>query len=58
MPNNARVTIMLDDRINKLLRKSQAKSLTEKQISVSFSKIINEKLAKHYKIQNYVYNTY
>ncbi len=57
MPDNTRVTIMLDNKIGKLLRTTQAKALRDQQKGISFSKIINEALAKHYKIKDYVYNT-
>lgn len=57
MPDNTRVTIMLDNKIGKLLRADQAKGLRMLQSSVSFSKIVNECLAKHYKIKDYIYNT-
>lgn len=50
-----RVTIMLDPRIKKKLRTLQSKEIIESQSSVSFSKVINEDLAKYYKIQNFKY---
>lgn len=41
-----RVTIVLDDDIHDKLRKLQAKMIQETGGSVSFSKVINQKLAK------------
>ena len=46
---------MLDDRIKKKLRSRQSKEIIELQGSVSFSKIINNDLAKFYKISNFDY---
>jgi len=50
-----RVTIMIDHRIKKKLRALQSKEIIESQSSVSFSKVINEDLAKFYKIANFKY---
>ena len=50
-----RVTIMLDPRIKKKLRARQSKEIIEVQGSISFSKVINEDLAKFYKIPNFDY---
>lgn len=41
-----RVTIMIDDDIDKKLRTRQAKLITVKMSSYSFSKVINEILRK------------
>ena len=37
-----RVTIMLDDKNNKALRREQAKQLLESDESISFSNVINQ----------------
>ncbi len=50
-----RVTIMIDARISKKLRAQQSKEIIDSQGSISFSKIINEDLAKYHKIPNFVY---
>ena len=50
-----RVTIMLDARIKKKLRARQSKEILESQATISFSRVINEDLAKYYKIPNYEY---
>jgi len=55
MSENERITIMLDLRILKKLRSRQAKQIIESDKSVSFSRIINEDLAKYYKMQNFNY---
>jgi hypothetical protein len=41
-----RVTICIDEDIDKKLRLKQAKKIQTEQISVSFSKVINETLRK------------
>ena len=41
-----RVTIMIDDDIDKKLRQRQAKMIQQKQTSYSFSKTLNELLRK------------
>jgi len=41
-----RVTIMLDDDLDKKIRLRQAKLITEKQTSYSFSRVMNELLRK------------
>jgi len=41
-----RVTIMIDDDIDKKLRLRQAKTIQQTQTSVSYSKILNEILRK------------
>lgn len=46
---NQRITIMLDDDIIKKLRIIQAKQIKESAESVSFSKVINDYLAKSLK---------
>jgi len=50
-----RVTIMLDTRIKKKLRNRQSKEIVDSQGSISFSKVINEDLAKFYRIPNFNY---
>lgn len=50
-----RVTIMLDHRVVKKVRALQSKEIIDTQGSVSFSKVINEDLAKYYKIPNFKY---
>lgn len=55
MTEKERVTIMLDERVKKRLRARQSKEIVESQSSISFSKIVNEDLAKFYKIQNFKY---
>ena len=55
MAERKRVTIMLDSRLVKKIRNRQAKEITDTQGSVSFSKVLNEDLAKHYKIQQFEY---
>ena len=55
MSDKERVTIMIDARIEKKLRARQSKEIVDSQGSVSFSKIINEDLAKFYKIANFDY---
>jgi len=55
MAAKERITIMLDSRLLKKLRIRQSKEIAESQKSMSFSKVINEDLAKHYKIANFVY---
>ncbi len=44
-----RVTIMIDDDLDKKLRSIQAKAIQSTTISVSFSKVINEILRKQLK---------
>lgn len=39
-----RVTIMIDDDVDKKLRQRQAKSIQQTQTSVSFSKIVNDSI--------------
>ena len=41
-----RVTIMIDDDIDKKLRLKQAKKIQEEQTSYSYSKILNETIRK------------
>ncbi len=41
-----RVTIMIDDDVDKKLRLIQAKEISKTQSSVSFSRVINEMLRK------------
>ena len=44
-----RVTIMIDDDLDKKLRTRQAKIIQQEQSSCSFSKVINETLRKSLK---------
>ncbi len=44
-----RVTIMVDDDVDKKLRIIQAKEISKTQSSVSFSRVINEMLRKKLK---------
>jgi len=44
-----RITIMLDDDLQKKLREIQAKQIKESSQSVSFSRILNEALRKKLK---------
>ena len=44
-----RVTIVLDDDVDKKLRLLQAKRISQEQTSVSFSKVVNENLRKSLK---------
>lgn len=55
MSDKKRVTIMLDIRIERKLRAHQSKDIVDTQGSISFSKIINEDLAKQYRISNFEY---
>lgn len=55
MTDKKRITIMLDPRIEKKIRNRQSKQIVDTQGTVSFSKVLNEDLAKHYKIQNFEY---
>ena len=41
-----RVTVMIDDDLDKKLRLLQAKMIQTKQISVSYSKVLNDTLRK------------
>ena len=41
-----RVTIMIDDDLDKKLRNLQSKMIQQKQISYSYSRVINETLRK------------
>jgi len=41
-----RVTIVIDDDLNKKLRLLQAKIIHQKHVSYSFSKVLNESLRK------------
>jgi len=55
MAEKERITVMLDIRIFRKLRSRQAKQITDSIRRVSFSRQINEDLAKYYKMQNYEY---
>ena len=55
MAEKERITIMVDIRLLKKLRNSQAKQISELQKSTSFSRQVNEDLAKYYKMQNFEY---
>jgi len=52
-----RVTILLDRVIQSKVHKVQAKRIVDQSKSVSFSKVVNEALAQHYQLKNYVYNS-
>ncbi len=55
MAAKKRVTIMVDVRLEKKLRSRQSKEIMDSQGSISFSKIVNEDLAKFYKLANFAY---
>lgn len=55
MAERKRITILLDLRIIKKLKLRQAKQIVDSDRSVSFSRQINEDLAKYFKMQNYEY---
>ena len=55
MAAKKRVTIMVDVRLEKKLRARQSKEIMDSQGSISFSKIVNEDLAKYYKLTNFQY---
>lgn len=44
-----RVTIMIDDDLDKKLRQKQAKMISQEQSSYSFSRVLNETLRKSLK---------
>jgi len=44
-----RITVVLDDDLVKKLREKQAKQIKETSESVSFSRVVNEALHKHFK---------
>ncbi len=44
-----RVTIMIDNDVNKKLHQIQAKQISKTDRSVSFSKVLNTELRKHLK---------
>lgn len=46
IPMSKRVTIMIDDDLDKKLRLRQAKMIQQEQSSYSYSKVINESLRK------------
>ncbi len=46
---------MVDARIEKKLRGRQSKQIIDNQGSVSLSKVVNEDLAKYYKLANFQY---
>jgi len=45
-----RVTVVMDEEVNKKLRSIQAKRIQNSQTSVSFSKVLNDELKKRLKI--------
>jgi len=45
-----RVTIVIDADVHKVLRDEQAKLIKEESRSVSFSRVINDRLRKGYKL--------
>lgn len=49
MSLSKRVTIMIDDDLDKLLRLEQAKQITKSTTSVSYSRIINQTIRKGFK---------
>lgn len=55
MSAKKRVTIMIDVRIDKKLRNRQSKEILDSQGSVSLSKVVNDDLAKYYKLTNFQY---
>lgn len=55
MSAKKRITVMVDERIDKKLRGRQSKEIIESQGSVSLSKILNQDLAKYYKLTNFHY---
>ncbi len=55
MSAKKRITIMVDTRIERKLRGRQSKQIMDKQGSVSLSKIVNDDLAKYYKLTNFEY---
>lgn len=55
MGTKKRITIMMDARIDKKLRARQSKEIVDAQSSVSYSRIVNEDLAKYYKIIGFMY---
>jgi len=55
MGEKERITIMVNHRLLKKIRNRQAKEISETQKSMSFSRQVNEDLAKYYKMQNFEY---
>ncbi len=55
MAAKKRITIMMDERLDKRLRTRQSKQIMDSQGSVSYSKIVNQDLAKFYKLTNFEY---
>ena len=49
MSKSRRVTIMIDDDLDKKLRLKQAKMIQQEQISYSYSRVVNETLRKSLK---------
>ncbi len=45
-----RVTIVIDDDVNKHLRKLQSRQIQNSERSISFSHVLNEELRKRFKI--------
>lgn len=45
-----RITIVLDPDVHKELRDEQAKKIKEENRSISFSRIVNDRLRKGYKL--------
>lgn len=45
-----RVTIVIDDAVNKHLRKLQSKQIHDSEHSVSFSKVLNSELKKRFNL--------
>ena len=46
-----RVTIMIDDEVDKTVRRKQAKRIETEEISVSFSRVINDELRRAMKLK-------
>ncbi len=55
MAAKKRIAIMVDIRLEKKLRARQSKEIMDSQGSISFSKIVNEDLAKYHKLSNFAY---
>lgn len=55
MGKNERITIVVNAQILKKLRNTQAKQIAESEGTISFSRVINEALAKFYKMPHFEY---
>ena len=56
MSGKKRITIMVDVRVEKKLRARQSKEILESQGTVSLSRVVNDDLAKFYKLANFAYS--